>query len=290
MPILSSLRRSRAAAALILFATVGLVGTAGAFGACSDGSKADAIRDSADSALPTPATRTPTYTYEVVATYPHDPKAFTEGLFIHDGTLYESTGMVGTSWIREVELTSGKVLRQFDLEQPHFGEGTIILGNTLYQLTYKSGKAFTYDPKTFTRRATTFSYDGEGWALTTDGTSLIMSNGSPAVVFRDPKTFAVTRSITVTDHGTPVNQVNELEWIKGELWANIWQSDQIARIDPATGNVIGWVDLAGILSSLDRTGGEDVLNGIAYDADKDRIFVTGKYWPKLFEIKVKQRS
>lgn len=289
MPILSSLRRSRTAAGLILVATVGLVGTAGAFGACSDGTQAAAARDSADSAIATPAPRTPTYTYEVVASYPHDVKAFTEGLLWHDGKLFESTGVEGTSWIREVELTSGKVLRQFDLERPHFGEGIVILGNTLFQLTYKSGKAFTYDWKTFTRQAT-FGYDGEGWALTTDGTSLIMSNGTPSVVFRDPRTFNVTKTITVSDHGTPVTQVNELEWIKGELWANIWQSDQLARIDPATGNVVGWVDLAGILPSLDRTGSEDVLNGIAYDADKDRIFVTGKYWPKVYEIKVKQRS
>ncbi|MBY0490166.1 MAG: glutaminyl-peptide cyclotransferase [Gemmatimonadaceae bacterium] len=289
MPILSSLRRSRTAAGLILLATLGLVGTAGAFGACSDGTKAAAARDSADSAIATPAARTPTYTYEVVASYPHDTKAFTEGLLWHDGKLFESTGVEGTSWIREVELTSGKVVRQFDLERPHFGEGIVILGNTLFQLTYKSGKAFTYDWKTFTRQAT-FGYDGEGWALTTDGKELIMSNGTPSVVFRDPRTFVVTKTITVSDHGTPVTQVNELEWVKGELWANIWQSDQIARIDPATGNVVGWIDLGGILPSLDRTGSEDVLNGIAYDAEKDRIFVTGKYWPKLFEIKVKQRS
>lgn len=289
MPLLTRLRRSRAAAALILVATVGLVGTAGAFGACSDGSQAAAARDAADSAIATPAARTPTYTVEVVASYPHDPKAFTEGLLWHDGRLFESTGVEGTSWIREVELTTGAVRRQVDLERPYFGEGIVIVGNTLFQLTYKSGKAFTYDWKTFTRQAT-FTYEGEGWALTTDGTSLIMSNGTPAVVFRDPRTFAVTRTITVSDHGTPVNQVNELEWVKGELWANIWQSDQIARIDPATGTVLGWIDLAGLLPSLDRTGGEDVLNGIAYDAAGDRIFVTGKYWPKLYEVRLKRRS
>lgn len=289
MPILTTLRRSRAAAGLILLATVGLVGTAGAFGACSDGSEAAAARESRDSVLVAPAARTPTYTTEVVATYPHDPKAFTQGLQWYDNRLFESTGQVGTSWLREVELTSGKVLRQQNLEEPHFGEGMVILGNTLYQITWKSEKAFTYDWKTFTRQAT-FGYEGEGWGLTTDGTSIIMSNGTPSIVFRDPRTFVVTKTITVNDHGTPVKELNELEWVKGEIWANVWQSDQIARIDPATGNVTGWIDLAGILPSMDRTGTEDVLNGIAYDAAKDRIFVTGKLWPKLFEIRLKQRS
>lgn len=293
MPILSSLRRSRAAAALVLFATLGLVGTAGAFGACSDGARADAARAadsaSAEEGLATPAPRTPTYSYDIVATYPHDPKAFTQGLQWHENRLFESTGQIGESGIREVDLTTGRVLRQQPLEKPHFGEGIVILGNTLYQITWQDGKAFTYDWKTFTRQMS-FGYEGEGWGLTTDGSSIIMSNGTSAITFRDPRTFVVSKTITVSDHGTPVSQLNELEWVKGEIWANIWQSDQIARIDPATGNVTGWIDLSGLLSKLDRTGSEDVLNGVAYDAATDRIFVTGKYWPSLFVIALKPRS
>jgi glutamine cyclotransferase len=289
MPILSSLRRSRAAAVLVLFATVGLVGTAGAFGACRDADKNVTARETADASLATPAARTPGYTYEIVATYPHDPKAFTQGLQWHDNRLFESTGQVGESGIREVELTTGRVLRQQPLEPPHFGEGIVILGNTLYQITWQSGKAFTYDWKTFTRQMS-FGYDGEGWGLTSDGTAIIMSNGTSSITFRDPRTFVVSKTITVSDHGTPVSQLNELEWVKGEIWANVWQSDQVARIDPATGSVTGWIDLSGLLSKMDRTGSEDVLNGIAYDAANDRIFVTGKLWPSLFEIKLKQRS
>jgi glutamine cyclotransferase len=287
MAFLSALRRSRAAAVAVLIGSVGFVATAGAFGACGrEVPAADANANAADTST---VARTPTYTYEVVASYPHDPTAFTEGLFIKDGRLFESTGQVGTSWIREVELTTGRVIRQYDLAKPHFGEGIVILGDKLYELTWTSGKAFVYDWKTF-KPLREFSYEGEGWSLTTDGTSLIMDNGSAQIVWRDPQTFAVTKTITVTDHGTPVTQLNELEWIKGELWANIWQTDNIARIDPATGNVTGWIDLKGLLPAMDRNGKEDVLNGIAYDADKDRYFVTGKLWSKLYEIRLKRRS
>jgi glutamine cyclotransferase len=285
MPILTVLRRSRAVSVLILVATLGLVGTAGAFGACSDGKQAAVAADDSSSA---PIARTPTYTYQVVQSYPHDPKAYTQGLQWFENRLFESTGQVGESNIREVELTTGRVIRQQDLEEPHFGEGIVILGKTLYQITWQSGKAFTYDWTTF-KRTGTFTYDGEGWGLTTDGTALIMSNGSSALVWRDPVTFAVTKSLSVTDHGTPVQNLNELEWVKGEIWANVWQSDNIARIDPATGNVTGWIDLSGLLSATDRTGKEDVLNGIAYDAEKDRLFVTGKLWSRLFEITLKPR-
>jgi glutaminyl-peptide cyclotransferase len=289
MPILSSLRRSRTAAGLVLFATLGLVGTAGAFGACSERTANAATGEATDSSAAALPARTPTYSYEIVATYPHDPKAFTQGLQWHEGKLFESTGEVGSSGIREVELTTGKVLRQQSLEAPNFGEGIVILGNTLYQITWKNEKAFTYDWKSFTRQST-FGYEGEGWGLTTDGSSLIMSNGTPSIVFRDPRTFVVTKTITVADHGTTVSQLNELEWVKGEIWANVWQSDQVARIDPATGAVTGWIDFSGLLSKMDRTGSEDVLNGIAYDAEKDRLFVTGKLWPMLFEIRLKPRS
>jgi len=165
----------------------------------------------------------------------------------------------------------------------------VIVSGVLFQVTWTSGVAFTYDPKTFAKTGE-FKYEGEGWGLTTDGLSIIMSDGTATIRFRDPKTFAVTKTITVSDHDTAVSQLNELEWVKGEIWANVYQSDQIARIDPATGNVTGWINLAGLLPRLDRSGKEDVLNGIAYDAKEDRYFVTGKLWPRLYEIRLKQRS
>lgn len=287
--MLFTLRRSRATAAMIALSTLGLVGSAGAFGACSDGEPsvaADAASGSADAAAG--MTRTPGYTYEVVAEYPHDTGAFTQGLLWHEGRLFESTGQVGTSGVREVSLASGRVVRQQALAEPHFGEGIVIRGSTMYQITWQSGKAFTYDWSSF-KRTGEFSYDGEGWGLTTDGRSIIMSNGSHTLIFRDPKTFAAQRAVQVTDRGNQVSQLNELEWVKGEIWANVWQKDSIARIDPATGNVTGWIDLTGLLPQLDRTGKEDVLNGIAYDAATDKIHVTGKLWPKLYEIRVKAR-
>lgn len=269
---------------MIALSALGFVGTTGAFGACSDGGQA--AERPADRATVAAASTTPGYTADVVAEYPHDTAAFTQGLLWHEGRLFESTGQVGTSNIREVALATGKVVRQQDLEAPHFGEGIVILGGTLYQITWQSGKAFTYDWKTF-KRTGEFRYDGEGWGLTTDGTSIIMSNGSNTLIWRDPKTFAATRAVDVKDNGNIVSQLNELEWVKGEIWANVWQQDSIARIDPATGEVTGWIDLTGILPSLDRTGREDVLNGIAYDAATDKIHVTGKLWPKVYEIRVK---
>ena len=287
MAILSSMRRSRTASAVILFGTIAFVSTAGAFGACG-GERGEASAATGDTTGIVPS-RTPTYSFDVVQSYPHDAMAFTQGLVWHENRLFESTGQVGTSNIREVELNSGRVIRQQDLEAPHFGEGIVLLGEQLFQLTYTSGKAFVYDWKRFTRTGE-FTYDGEGWGLTTDGAAIIMSNGTSSLVWRDPATFAVQKTITVTDHGTPVSQLNELEWVKGEIWANLWQSEQIARIDPATGNVTGWIDLKGILPSIDRTGSEDVMNGIAYDATRDRLFVTGKLWSKLYEITLKQRS
>ncbi|MBL0938831.1 MAG: glutaminyl-peptide cyclotransferase [Gemmatimonadaceae bacterium] len=290
MPILTTLRRSRATTIMILCATLGLVGTAGAFGACGDaGNDADRASAANTDSGSAPIVRTPTYGYEIVATYPHDPKAFTQGLLWHQGRFFESTGQVKESSIREVELASGRAIRKSDLEEPYFGEGIVIIGDEMFQVTWENGKAFTYDWKTFTRQKT-FSYDGEGWGLTTDGSSIIMSNGSNTLIYRDPATFKAVKAVTVTDKGVPVSQLNELEWVKGEIWANVWQSEQIARIDPATGNVLGWIDLTGILPTIDRTGKEDVLNGIGYDAEKDRIFVTGKYWSKLFEIRITPKS
>ncbi len=233
--------------------------------------------------------RTPTYVADVVRSYPHDPTAYTQGLLWHEGRMFEGTGEIGKSNIREVELSSGRVIRQRDLAEPHFGEGIAILGDNLYQVTWTTKSAFVYDWKTFQPKKE-FSYEGEGWGLTTDGVSLIMSDGTATIRYRDPQTFEIQRSISVADNETAVTLLNELEWVKGEIWANVYQSDQIVRIDPETGKVLGWIDLTGILPSMDKHGREDVLNGIAYDAEGDRIFVTGKYWSRLFEITIRKRS
>lgn len=282
MPQLAATRRTHT-----LLGLIAVVSVSSAFAACErDTANAGATTSASSNALPS---RTPTYVAEVVKAWPHDPEAFTQGLVWHDGTLFESTGQIGKSSIREVELTTGRVLRQRDVPEPYFGEGLVLVGHSLFEITWTSGVAFEYDAKSFAP-IKQFKYDGEGWGLATDGTSIIMSDGTAMLRWRDVSTFAVQKSITVTDHGTPVTQLNELEWVKGEIWANVWQSDQIVRIDPVTGNVLGWIDLAGILPAMDRRGSEDVLNGIAYDAKLDRLFVTGKLWPKLFEITLKKRS
>ena len=229
-----------------------------------------------------------TYSPEIVRRYPHDAGAYTQGLIFHEGVLYESTGMEGRSSIRRVDLETGQVLAKRDLAQRYFGEGIAIVGDRLYQLTWRSGEAFVYSVPELEPRGS-FRYYGEGWGLTTDGTSLIMSNGSHRLQFIEPSDFSVTRTIDVRSGGSRVSQLNELEWVKGEVWANVYMTDQIARIDPNTGEVVGWIDLTGILTRAERTGREDVLNGIAYDAASDRIFVTGKLWPRLFEIRLTQK-
>ncbi len=251
--------------------------------------------DSTKAAQSAPATGAANYVAVVVRSYPHDPAAFTEGLFIKDGKLYEGTGLdsasrpPGQSDIRRVDLATGNVELRRPLDPTYFGEGIIAFGDVLYELTWKNGKAFTYDLATFKPRPQTFTYYGEGWGMTTDGESLIMSDGSARLRFLDPKTFAVRRTLDVHDGMNPVSQLNELEWVKGEILANLWQSEQIVRIDPKTGAVTGTVDLTGILPATERTGREDVLNGIAYDAAQDKLYVTGKYWPKLFEIRMERR-
>lgn len=284
MTVLYSFRRSR----VLSVVAVGLFAVATGATACNKEAAGSGAAQESPGGSDAPA-RTPTYVAEVLRSWPHDTDAYTQGLLFQDGKLFESTGIVGKSSIREVELASGRVLRKKDLPEPYFGEGIVIMGNDLFELTWTSGEVFVYDAKTFEKKGQ-LKYEGEGWGLTTDGTSIVMSDGTAAIRFRDPKTFAVTRSITVTDHGTPVPQLNELEWVKGEIWANVYQTDQIARIDPATGTVTGWIDLAGLLPLIDRTGKEDVLNGIAYDPKTDRYIVTGKLWPKMYEIRLKKRS
>ncbi len=226
------------------------------------------------------------YTYEVVHAYPHNPDAFTEGLVFINGKLYESTGLNGHSTLREEELETGKVLRNLDIPAEYFGEGLAILNGKAYQLTWQTQKGFVYDLPTF-NLINSFTYTGEGWGLTTDGHSLIMSDGTSTIRFLDPATFAVQRTITVKNQGVPVTQVNELEYIKGIIYANVWQTNNIILIDPQTGDVRGVADFSGLLPLEDRANHPDVLNGIAYDPATDRIFVTGKLWPKLFEVKLK---
>jgi len=226
--------------------------------------------------------------YQVVRVYPHDSNAFTQGLQYVDGVLYEGTGLNGRSSIRKVKLETGEVLQRRDVPAQHFGEGIVVWKTDLIELTWQSQIAFVYDKDTFQERRT-FSYGGEGWGLTHDGTSLIMSDGTDYLRFLDPSTFQVRRRVRVMAGDTPVRGLNELEFVKGEVLANIWTTDYIARIAPATGRVLGYIDLRGLLSTSERPS-DGVLNGIAYDAQRDRLFVTGKLWPKLFEIRLIERG
>ena len=229
----------------------------------------------------------PTYGYQIVNVFPHDAKAFTQGLQFLDGVLYEGTGQVGQSSIRRVELATGKVLQKRDVPAPHFGEGITVWKNDLIELTWQTHVAFVYDRATFEPRKQ-FNYPGEGWGLTQDARSLIMSDGSDELRILDPLTFGERRRIKVTAVGAPLRNLNELEYVKGEIFANVWQTDYIARIAPDTGKVSGYIDLRGLLTPAERAA-TDVLNGIAYDAGHDRLFVTGKWWPKVFEIKIAKK-
>jgi len=225
-------------------------------------------------------------TVQVVHTYPHDAQAFTQGLIYSGGHLYESTGLEGRSSLRMEDLETGRIL-QFQDVPKHFAEGLTNWGNTLIQLTWQDHIALVYDRFSF-KMLRTFSYTGEGWGLTQDGKSIILSDGTATLRFLDPTTFKVLRRVTVTDHGKPIppDQLNELEYVHGQIYANLWHTDRIARISPTTGKVLGYINLAGLLPDSDRSSPEAVLNGIAYDPEHDRLFVTGKLWPKIFEIKV----
>lgn len=225
--------------------------------------------------------------WTLVKSYPHDPEAFTEGLFFHDGALYESTGLEGQSEIRKVALKSGKILQRRVVEPPYFGEGIVHWDDRIISLTWRHRQGFIWSLKDMSPVGD-FRYEGEGWGLTQDGRSLIMSDGTAQLRFIDPETLTEQRRITVTWNGRTVPRLNELEWVKGEIWANIWYDTRIARIDPATGAVIDWIELAPLLKAAGVKADEAVANGIAYDAAKDRVFVTGKNWPRLFEIKVER--
>ena len=224
-------------------------------------------------------------TYRVIHAYPHDPRAYTQGLLYTDGHLYESTGLNGRSSLRMDDLTTGRVLQSAPVPSQYFAEGLAAWGSMLVQLTWESHIAFVYDRFSF-RLLHTFRYDGEGWGLTQDGKYLILSDGTATIRFFDPANFHEVRRIVVKDRGAQVTDLNELEYIHGQIYANVWHTDRIARISPATGQVLDWIDLTGLLPENQRSDPEAVPNGIAYDAAHDRLFVTGKLWPTLFEIKV----
>jgi glutamine cyclotransferase len=227
---------------------------------------------------------TPEYGYQVVHVYPHDRAAFTQGLEFRAGFLYEGTGLEGRSTLRKVKLETGEVVQRIDIAPQFFGEGITVINQQILELTWKAQMGFVYEQGTF-RRLRTFNYPGEGWGLTNDGTRIFMSDGSSQIRVWDGSTLHEMSRLKVHDGSKPVEELNELEWVRGEILANVWQTDKIARISPVDGKVTGWIDMTGILSAAEHEGA-DVLNGIAYDSLGDRLFVTGKLWPKLFEIKI----
>lgn len=235
------------------------------------------------------STTAPVDGYRTINVYPHDPEAFTQGLVFVNGYLYEGTGLNGRSSIRKVKLDTGEVVQKQSIAPEYFGEGITLWAGRIVQLTWQSQIGFVYDAATFTPQRT-FRYAGEGWGLTHDGTRLIMSDGTSTLCFWNPDTFVEERRMTVTDNGAPITHLNELEYVRGEIYANVWQTERIARIDPANGRVTRWIELSGLLSAADRESRPvDVLNGIAWDSQADRLLVTGKLWPKLFEIRVAPR-
>ena len=264
----------------------------GGIGACDGGSRTNATANrngaAANKSPAGAAEQSPVYGYEVVNTFPHDAEAFTQGLIFHDGALVESTGLERHSTLRRVELQTGKVLQKVDVPRDFFAEGMTLFNGKIYQLTWKGEKGFVYDPQSFEKTGE-FPYTGEGWGLTHDADSLILSDGSDKLRFIDPNTYQVRRSINVSDGGRPIVSLNELEYVKGEVYANVWHQNRVARIDPQTGRVKGWIDLSGLLKPGEVSDEEAVLNGIAYDEAGDRLFVTGKLWPKLFEIRLKAK-
>ncbi|MBM7129272.1 glutaminyl-peptide cyclotransferase [Dyella mobilis] len=229
----------------------------------------------------------PVYGYQIVQKYPHDTKAYTEGFFYLNGYFYEATGTVGESQVRKVDVKTGEVLQKLDLPPPDYGEGIVAWKNRLMELTWQSHHGFIYDLKTF-KKLGTFEYPGEGWALTADNKHIYMSDGTPTIRVLDPATLKQVGQIDVTANGQPLHNLNELEWVKGQIYANVWLSNAIVRIDPASGKVVGVINLTGLAPKPGDTPDptNDVLNGIAYDAKQDRLFVTGKRWPWIYEIKL----
>ena len=233
----------------------------------------------------TKTNETHNFSYKIINIYPHDTKAFTQGLVILNGTLYEGTGLNGQSSLRKVELETGKIIKIRNLSSDFFGEGVTIFNDRIIQLTWRSNVGFVYNIDTF-ELIEQFNYSTEGWGFTHNGMNLIMSDGTATLYFLDPKTFEVIDQIDVFDYNGPVVRLNELEYINGEIYANVWQTDRIAIISPSSGRVTGWINLSGLLNNEVANESAGVLNGIAYDADFERLLVTGKFWPKLFEIEL----
>ena len=273
---------------ILFFSVVAAIG-------CSGGSNAPKPNVNASNANTARSAPLPVSGYEIVKTYPHDARAFTQGLLYHDGFLYESTGQEGQSSLRKVEIETGKVVQKFDLPPDSFAEGIALFGDKIYQLTWRENLCRVFDIKDF-KLIKEFTYQGDGWGLTTDGTNLFMTDSTHVMRVLNPETFKSSRmNVVMREDGKPLMQINELEYVKGEIWGNIWHSEDpsilgkpnhIARIDPATGKLLGWINLDGISPDDIKRNSENTLNGIAYDAKGDRIFVTGKNWKKLFEIKV----
>lgn len=239
--------------------------------------------------LPSATGPAPTqYTYKVIRSYPHDRAAFTQGLEYRQGVLWEGTGLNGRSSLRRVDLETGKVLQQVDLDSQYFGEGITFYKGQLLQLTWQSQTGFIYRAKDL-QLLGKFTYRGEGWGLTSDNSRIFFSDGSDAIRVWDGNTLQERSRLIVRDAGRPVLNLNELEWVEGEIFANVWQTDRIARISPLDGRVLGWIDLSAILPKAERASDTDVLNGIAYDAEKKRLFVTGKLWPKIYEIQIRPK-
>jgi glutamine cyclotransferase len=268
-------------------------------GVACDGGDGHARADAARAAPPSGAPTRPTSTapapsagptiprrerVEVVRSLPHDPDAFTQGLVFHGGRLFESTGLNGRSSLRKVDVSTGRVLQQRALPAEIFAEGLARFDGRLFQLSWQNGKGFVWDAETF-EPVREWRYTGEGWGLTHDGTHLIQSDGTATLRFLDPRTLETVRTLEVRSEGRLVTRLNELEWVEGELLANVWMTDRIAVIDPTTGNVTAWIDLVGLLPASERRPETDVLNGIAYDAANGRLYVTGKLWPRLFEVR-----
>jgi len=258
---------------------------------CAVALQCNAGANSDSSSSKTPENAPPVhYGYQIVNIFPHDTNAFTQGLIFVDGKLYEGTGEEGESTLREVDLQTGKVLKKVDVPEPYFGEGITLLNGKMYQLTWQHHVGFIYNAQTF-EQIGKFNYEDEGWGLTNDGHSLILSDGSNRLRFIDPDSFRVTKTIAVfDDSGKPLKELNELEYVDGQVYANIWHDNRIVIVDPQHGRITGWIDLGGLLQPGDVQDPEAVLNGIAYDAAGKRLFITGKLWPRIFEIKLKPQS
>jgi glutamine cyclotransferase len=245
-----------------------------------------ACRDSASDIISVDAPKVaPVRAAVMLGRLAHDRQAFTQGFVVQDGSIYESTGGRGSSTLRRIDLATGETRQRIDIPEPYFAEGIAALDDRIYQLTWQERTAFVYDLASLDQLRT-FGYRGEGWGLTTDGTSLILSDGSDRLQFLDPATFGRLRTLTVRDGPHPVHNLNELEWVGGEIWANVWHEDEIARIDPSTGTVIGWVDLTGILPGVRFENEDAVPNGIAFDEQTGKLYVTGKLWPEIYQIEL----